>query len=95
MPVSECTRYQSYLLRLWRDHPRSPWRASLQSTATGEQHHFADLADLLAFLHAQIKHTPPDDHLPDPPPGAAMPSLPADWTRSGGVAGEDCRVPGG
>jgi len=46
--------YHSYLLRLWRDNSNHPWRASLQSTATGEKLAFADLLTLLAFLVEQL-----------------------------------------
>lgn len=46
--------YQSYLLRLWRDNPQSPWRASLQSSATEELRHFATVDELWAFLMAQM-----------------------------------------
>ncbi|HRW08723.1 MAG TPA: hypothetical protein P5121_26650 [Caldilineaceae bacterium] len=46
--------YQSYLLRLWRDSPQSPWRASLQSSATEELQHFLTAEDLWAFLKAQM-----------------------------------------
>ena len=57
-PKSESTDYCAYLLRLWRNGPERPWRASLQATATGTLHHFADMAHLLAFLQA---HTNCDD----------------------------------
>ena len=53
--------YCSFLLRLWREDPRAPWRASLQSTATGERHIFADIASLLAFLQALTGRARPDD----------------------------------
>jgi hypothetical protein len=47
--------YHSYLLRLWRDQAPNGWRASLQSTKTGERHSFADLDSLLAFLLTQAQ----------------------------------------
>ncbi len=47
--------YQSYLLRLWRDSPHSPWRASLQSTTTEQIHQFANVAQMWAFLMAQLE----------------------------------------
>ncbi len=53
MDSSSPPEYRSYLLRLWRDNPRAPWRASLQSTATGGLEHFADIDSLFAFLVAQ------------------------------------------
>jgi hypothetical protein len=46
--------YHSYLLRLWRDGPQQSWRASVQSTATGEFHHFAGIEHLVDFLQAQL-----------------------------------------
>lgn len=49
----ESVDYQSYLLRLWRDGPQRPWRASLHCVATDTLHHFADMTYLLAFLQAQ------------------------------------------
>jgi len=46
--------YQSYLLRLWRNHPQGPWQASLQSTATEQIQHFAGIDQMWAFLKAQL-----------------------------------------
>jgi hypothetical protein len=45
-------RYEAYLLRLWESDQAGEliWRASLESTDTGERHGFADLADLFAYL---------------------------------------------
>lgn len=51
MPVNP--NYRSYLLRFWRADADQPWRASLQSTATGEKILFAELSALLAFLAEQ------------------------------------------
>ena len=42
--------YQSFMLRLWREAPDEPYRASLQATTNGEQVAFADLATLFTFL---------------------------------------------
>jgi hypothetical protein len=47
--------YLSYLLRIWRDHQRAPWRASLESTATGNVYRFADVEGLWTFLLAQME----------------------------------------
>ena len=47
--------YLSYLLRLWRDHQQAPWRASLESTATGDIRRFGDLEAMWAFLQAQLE----------------------------------------
>ena len=55
--------YHSYLLRLWRNGPQQPWRASMQCTATGEFHQFAALEYLFHFLQAQA----PQDEAPATP----------------------------
>ena len=50
---------QSYLLRLWREHPSAPLRATLVPVARPEaQQHFADLEALCAFLQAQAGEEP-------------------------------------
>jgi len=56
-------RYESYLLRLWESDQASEliWRASLESTDTGERHGFADLASLFAYLETVSQTLPPDD----------------------------------
>ena len=47
--------YLSYLLRLWRvSEEKATWRASLESSRTGERKGFASLDDLFDFLHRQI-----------------------------------------
>ena len=49
-------QYQSYLLRFWivklNDH--MVWRASLESSNTGEKWGFADLSELCSFLENQM-----------------------------------------
>jgi hypothetical protein len=45
--------YQAYLLRLWRETPDSPLRASLQPSDSDERHHFASLEALLVYLQSQ------------------------------------------
>lgn len=51
----EDTGYRSYLLRLWReDGGQQFWRASLQSTETGERRGFASLDALFGFLREQV-----------------------------------------
>ena len=49
-------RYLSFLLRLWpvKENEHTTWRASLESSHTGERHGFADLDMLCAFLRGQI-----------------------------------------
>ena len=52
--------HASYLLRLWRDHASSPWRAMVIDVARpGEHQHFATLEDCFAFLNAHIGTAPP------------------------------------
>ncbi len=45
-------RYESYLLRLWESDEAGQliWRASLESTETGQRHGFADLDSLFTYL---------------------------------------------
>lgn len=47
------SRYQSYLIRMWRSAPESFWRASAQHTQTGETVTFANLESMFRFLHNQ------------------------------------------
>jgi hypothetical protein len=42
--------YQSYLLRVWREAPEGPWRASLENATSGEKRAFAQLEDLIDYL---------------------------------------------
>ncbi len=65
---SKHAHYKSYLLRLWREVPRGPWRVSLQSTATEHTVHFVDIGLLFAFMEEQLLDPPAEDlskpHLP-------------------------------
>jgi hypothetical protein len=45
-------RYRSYLLRLWREAPGSPWRCQVNCVGTGRVQRFAGLAELFEFLVA-------------------------------------------
>jgi hypothetical protein len=56
---SEKCRYSSYLLRLWpvEEHGNLVWRASLQSSHTGERWGFANLDALLSFLGQRTART--------------------------------------
>jgi hypothetical protein len=49
------SEYHAFLLRLWRDHAQQSWRASLQSTTTGERFHFGTLDELFAYLDARLE----------------------------------------
>jgi len=66
MQTSELTypnsAYHAYLLRLWREHPDSPWRISLQlsTTASGSSTRlgFADLESLVDYLLTVMTKAP-------------------------------------
>ena len=47
------TAYQSYLLRLWKEDDEAVWRASLDSTETGERLGFESVDALCDFLKTQ------------------------------------------
>ena len=50
---------KSYLLRLWREHPDAPVRATLIAVGQPEAHqHFANLEALCAFLRVQAGEEP-------------------------------------
>lgn len=52
--ADELATYRSYLLRLWReDQASEPWRASLQSAATGERQGFANLDTLFDYIRRE------------------------------------------
>jgi hypothetical protein len=69
--MSEPT-HASYLLRIWRNHTRSPWRATVIDVARPDEHqHFATLDALFAFLTAQTG--------PAPPPVHEQVSAPIEW----------------
>ena len=52
-PEKITQHYQSFLVRLWRDSPSAPWRASAQNILTGEEQRFANLESLFVFLQSQ------------------------------------------
>jgi hypothetical protein len=66
--MTESRRYRVYLLRLWQaegEDGQPVWRAALEDARSGERHAFADLAQLCAFLEAQVGHRSEHDaHLP-------------------------------
>ena len=43
-------RYQSFLLRLWKETPELPWRFQVRCVSTGKEHRFSELEQVLAFL---------------------------------------------
>jgi hypothetical protein len=52
VPSIDPDRYRSYLVRLWREAPGSPWRCQVSCVGTGLEHRFATLAELFEFLVA-------------------------------------------
>ncbi|NJM40209.1 MAG: hypothetical protein HC853_05320 [Anaerolineae bacterium] len=52
--------YHSFLVRLWRQAPDAPWRASAQSVQSGQARHFADMNALFQFLGSQVSFALPD-----------------------------------
>jgi hypothetical protein len=46
-------RYHAYLVRLWQDRPKSPWRAIVRDSANDEERRFATIEELFLFLHRQ------------------------------------------
>lgn len=49
--------YQSYILRIWQEHPGGDWRSTLTDTRTQECSAFATMSELFAFLiQATEKH---------------------------------------
>jgi len=56
-------RYESYLLRLWESDEAGQliWRASLESTDTGQRRGFADLDSLYTYLKTVCQSLAPDE----------------------------------
>ncbi len=52
--------YASFLLRLWecQVEQQTVWRASLESTQTGQRINFASLDELVAFLAQEYRKEP-------------------------------------
>jgi len=48
--VADPERYQSFLLRLWRETPDLPWRYQIRCVSTGAEYRFSDLEQVQAFL---------------------------------------------
>lgn len=51
--LTEPTHYQSYLVRLWRSDMAAPWRILVTYIPTGEQHHFTNLTECMAYIMAR------------------------------------------
>lgn len=52
--------YHAFLIRLWRDGDRAPWRISVKNAHTGESRFFSSLDELLAFLARMAGNSPED-----------------------------------
>lgn len=59
MELSKPPHYTAYLVRLWQESPRAPWRASAQCASTGTKFYFATLTELFVFLESQTLSDPP------------------------------------
>lgn len=46
--------YRAYLLRLWRDSERQPWRVQLVNPFTGQRRAFVSLEQAYAYLREQL-----------------------------------------
>lgn len=59
-PPSKPDRHDShsFLVRMWRDGPEEPWRASVKTVADGMELHFVSPEKLFLFLHEQIAVVP-------------------------------------
>lgn len=47
--------YRAYLVRLWRDSERGPWRATLTHVLTAEVHKFGDPHMVWAYIQRQLE----------------------------------------
>ncbi|MCB9160756.1 MAG: hypothetical protein H6644_13055 [Caldilineaceae bacterium] len=50
--------YLAFLIRLWRDTPDAPWRASAQRASGKEIVHFGSVDEMLRFLRDHMGGTP-------------------------------------
>ncbi|MEZ4681467.1 MAG: hypothetical protein R2932_45370 [Caldilineaceae bacterium] len=53
--------YCSYLVRFWQSNEHGSWRASAQCVQTGDTILFGTVAQLVAFLQAQLGNTAHQD----------------------------------
>ena len=47
--------YHAYLIRIWRDTEKTPWRASVTHVETGEVHRFGSPDLAWEYLQARLK----------------------------------------
>jgi hypothetical protein len=57
LPI-DSKNYRLFVLRLWREGDRAPWRLALRDAAGGSAIGFADLDELLLFLLKTIQEAP-------------------------------------
>ena len=69
-PPEPVSRYQAYLLRLWREGPGDPWRGSLEVPGGAALVCFGTVGALFAYLRDQLAD-PDADGGPDGGPDAA------------------------
>ena len=83
-PPPPASRYQAYLLRLWREGPHVPWRAALEPADGAAPVNFGTVAALFAFLRDQLAD-PDADGGPgaDPEPAPAATAARRAHTRPG------------
>ena len=62
------SRYQAYLLRLWRDGPGTPWRGSLEVPSGAAPVRFGTVAALFVFLRDQLADPDAEPAPPRPAP---------------------------
>ena len=51
----------AFLVRLWRDGPQEPWRASAKHVYSRREYHFASPEKLFLFLHEQTSGDEKDE----------------------------------
>ncbi len=54
---SQSLLYEAFVVRIWRDSPQSPWRASAQLVADGKIVNFGNLPALFEFLMLRSENT--------------------------------------
>lgn len=74
LPTSGSTDYHAYLLRIWREDPAGPWRATLENAYNGERCGFASMDLLFLSLEQQTQAEPPPCSIISPDsPSPAVP----------------------
>jgi hypothetical protein len=53
-PKKDPENSHSYMVRMWRDGPEEPWRASVKSVASDREMHFPSPEKLFLFLYGQL-----------------------------------------